>query len=453
MKKIALSLAATFGLLLWLGCENRLPLADIEFSSALKMRLYTEAEPEVEAQRDTLQLRAELVDEDNNLLSLDGRDYSLKATTGKLSGFTYFVSDTVSDSAVDTVVMTLRYNDGVDSVSDTLIVAVTPSESSIGFLPPERMSLTVRTDSVYMDGNWQLFVDAIVSDSLGDPVKDGTPVIFSIESSTIDTSQVTLGTIVYTGDTATIDNMRDQIPGDAINVITYTSAAIGAQVVLKATVQTDSTIVARDTLFFPVPTNNLKLNISDRNGGIVEVPNGGSAIAKFEVSLQDGFNAPIPRHVVNVSSLAGKIMPSAKVYDADSNVVGSIPVEGDTLIDSEEFWSKLIDTTFFDTTYEDTSKSWELPKIDTIIVDTLIFDTSDVLDSTIHDTTINHLLDNPYSGLTNAQGTFALWIRMNANEAPADDKIKTMNVQVELEEATTHHKENEFSFPVLFNKF
>ncbi len=386
-------------MLLLLACETRLPVDNIEFEEKLTLRLFVSEEAIVEAQSDTLNLLLVATDASNNIISLDGRDstISITPTFGKHYQRMYFYDKELDTLLVDTIIAQFVYNDGLDTASDTLFVTVSPSESTIGSLTPDKISLSIRTDTVYMDGGWNMFIDALVSDSLGNPVKDGIPVFFTIDSSTIDTSELLLGNLVETGDTAVIDINKDQIPGNALNVLQYSSAAIGAMIIIKAQIQTDSTIVAYDTLKLPVPEQNLKLVISDRNGGVVEVPRNGEALAKFEVSLQDGFNKPIPYHYVNVSSLAGRIIPNAKVYNDDSTmVIGSTPA----------------------------------------IIDSLEYDT----------------LDNPYSGYTDKDGTFDLYIKMSSAEAPIDDKVKTMGVQVEVEEATTHHKETDFSFQVLFIK-
>lgn len=451
IQKLLLAFLTAF--LFW-GCETRLPTEEIDFEQGLRAELYVSGDAVVEVDMDTLTLMVELLDTNNNVVALESVDTSyMIANVGRIQEDKYYYkspSDSIMmDSLVDTINLFVVYNDGLDTAKDELEVLVTPSESSIGFLPPDKISVSVRTDTVYMKGAWQMFIDAIVSDSLGNPVKDGTPVFFKIESSTVDTSLVVIRNIAETGDTANIDDVYDRVPGDAINVLTYKSEAIGATIVVKAMVQNDSSIVDYDTLILPVPTSNMKLVLSDRNGGVVEVPHNSEAIAKFEVFLRDGFNKPIPYHYVNAGALAGRIMPNAKVFNEDSSeVIGSMPVEGDTIIDSIVFDHEEIQIdTFYDTTL---ASMWPY---DTTITQRIEYDTLVIVDSTLYDTTTYELLDNPYSGYTDSSGAFPLWIKMSSNEAPLDSKINTLQVQVELEEATTHYKVTDFSFPVLFNKY
>lgn len=457
MKKRLLAIIPLLALIWHFGCETRLAIQEIDFEDELTLLLKSDSNKvDIDATKDTLTLLYEVFDKENNVISLKGKEeqVSLFAKYGKIANKEKYYYPIATDTLLyDTITMKFVYNDGLDSTIDKMAVTIHPKQNSIGFLPPDYINVNMRTDTVYQSGAfWNMFVDAIVSDSLGNPVEDGIAVLFSIESSSVDTSLVSLGNLASTGDTAKIGNIKSHILGEAINVFTYDSKAIGATVVIKASVRDNPSIFDLDTLILPVPKHNLKLMAHDRNGGLVKVKKSeDEQTAKILVTLRDAFNIPVPYHTVNISALGGNIVPNGKVYDSLGNWIGSTPIIQDSTWREECFeWDSLIvDTVYPDSVNPDTVgsvhddwKVWEKYPTDTICdpEEEPLFNYFPDYDT----------LPNPYSGYTNKNGEFMIHIKIDSYDKPADPDINTITVPVTLVEESTHLMNSDFSFSVIF---
>lgn len=458
MKKRFFALLPLLILIWHFGCETRMAVQEIEFEEELTLLLKCDSEKfEIDATKDTLTLLYEVFDTENNIISLVGKEDQIfvEAKFGKIANKSlYYFPETTDTLLLDTITMTFVYNDGLDSTVDQMAVTINPKQSSIGFLPPDYINVNMRTDTVYKSGaGWKMFVDAIVSDSLGNPVEDGIPVMFTIEEASVeDTSLVSLENLSATGDTAQIESVKSHILGEAINVFTYDSEAIGATVVIRAEVQDNPTIFDLDTLVLPVPRHNLKLMAHDRNGGLVKVKKSkDEQTAKILVTLRDAFDVPVPHHIVNVSALGGQIVANGKVYDSLDNWIGSTPIMQDSTWREECFtWDSLIvDTIYPDSvdadtvgTVHDDWKVWEkYPK------DTICDPDEEPLFNYFPDYDTLH---NPYSGYTDEKGEFMIYIKIDSYDKPADPDINTITVPITLVEESTHSMNSDFSFSVIF---
>lgn len=458
MKKRLFALLPLLALVWHFGCETRLAIQEIEFEDDLTLLLRSDSgKVDIDATKDTLTLLYEVFDKENNVISLKGKEeqISVVAKYGKIANKEkYFYPDTTESLLYDTITTTFFYNDGIDSASDKMAVTIHPKQNSIGFLPPDYINVNMRTDSVYKSGAyWKMFVDAIVSDSLGNPVEEGIAVMFTIEEASIeDTSLVSIENLTNTGDTAQIENIKSYILGEAINVFTYDSKAIGATVVIKAEVRDNPAIFDLDTLVLPVPKHNLKLMAHDRNGGLVKVKKSeDEQTAKILVTLRDAFNIPVPYHTVNISALGGQIVPNGKVYDTLGNWIGSTPIIQDSTWREECFtWDSLIvDTIYPDSINPDT--------VSTVLDDWKVWEKSpkDTICDPDEEPLFNYFpaydtLPNPYSGYTNENGEFMIHIKIDSYDKPADPDINTITVPVTLVEESTHLMNSDFSFSVIF---
>jgi len=397
------------------SCEYRTPVEEVEFEEEL--RIYLELDKEsLNSEDDSLVLSVTVIDDFNNKVVLDDVDTSsmflFSAVQGLVSAYTseseeensvvtskslliYTYPFEIDSAFVDTISVLFVYNNGNDTSTSSIEFEVKPLQSTVGSLPADYINLNMRTDTVYKSGAfWNMFVDAIVSDSLGNPVDNGVGVLFTIEDCSVDTSLVSLENVSLTGEFAIIGDNVAQIKGEAINVFTYDSKAIGATIVIKSQLVEDSTIYDFDTLVIPLPKEGLQLMAHNRSGGVILTSDNDRSTAIIAVTLRDAFNIPVPFHTIEISSNGGTISPNKYVYE-DGKVVGSTPVE-----------------------------RFEGTDVDT--------------------------LPNPFSGITDIDGEVIFWINVDQSEKPGSEEINTKEINVVIEQKETQLVNDDFSFTVQF---
>lgn len=362
----------------------------------------------VDAQVDTVALVVHLTDAQNNLIELSKsvtEQIHFKSNHGTIansfgvfpeSPFIYFFPNSIDTALNDIVTIDFTYNDNADTVRDSIELVVTPRLSAIGQLRPARINVSVRTDTVYKSGaGWKMLVDAHVSDTLGNPVVDDIPVLFTfVETKNLDTNLISLNNLAYTGEPCDLGDDCGSIAGEAISILTFDSRAISDTIVIRGTVDDGSGISSIDTLVIPLPVHGLKLKLHDRNGGVLYVKQGEDAISNVLVTLRDAFNVPIPGKTINVTPSGGILLPNCKVVNTNGKVIGSEPCE--FLAEEER-----------DTLY------------------------------------------NPFSGITDSNGEFRIRIRI-AYQDLQDPEMLYQSISIEVEENETHVMNTDFSFQVTF---
>ena len=310
----------------------------------------------------------------------------------------YVYPNEISDTLYDTVVAFYPVPLSKDTVKDTAFIRIDPLLEGSGYLPPAILNLEVGTDTVYKVGaGWKMFVFAKVSDSLGNPVRDGIAVNFSYDSSTVDTNLVSLVNVTQTGQKQCIESVCDSLPGQAISLLSFSSQAISDTLKLLAALEGKKSISSIDTLIIPLPKQGLLLEAHYRNAGDLIVDHGPDT-AKIEVTLKDAYKVPVPGKTVCVNPRGGYGVPSCYVRDENDVPIGSTPCgckEDDESCD---------------------------------------------------------LLPKPFCGLTDEEGSFMYKIVVEPR-FQLDPEVPKQTVQVELEEQETHVQNLEFNFDVLFPAF
>jgi hypothetical protein len=422
-------------LLAMMSCENRLP-TEQEPAGLPARALLVSVDParEVIAQVDTLQILAQLVDSNRNVIT-DAAPIRLGACRGLV------LTDISSENrqsgtharylyphAIDTILtdtLTAWYTTAdEDTLRESIALSIRPRSDAVGHLEPAHINVEIRTDSVYKAGGaWNMFVDAKVFDQMGNPVRDGRAVVFTFEESGVDTSLLGLRNLAQTGARTVItDGVGDSVVGNAISVLTYLSEAISKTVIVRATVVNDTGITSLDTLPLPLPTPGLKIEAHDNNAETIIVRGTTPDTASIRVTVRDAFNVPIAGRYVKVTAKPGIILPLCPVYDGNGTIIGSR--------------SCTCDTVFLDSCLVRDSLD------PAIITDTIC----------THHSAVHNCEPLPYtaSGITNADGEFIVKVVLISDHI-GDEANPTTEVFIELKERITH-KENdeEFSFPIFF---
>lgn len=344
-------LLAAVLLLALVTCENRLPVEPESDRPAESLLLTVDTDDAVIAQLDTVKISVLLVDTNMNVIA-DTFTIPLRARSGLLfplsgegsgtnekSEYLYYFPYDIDEVHYDTLTAWYLRPGKQDTLRASGVLTIKPRAAEVGYLEPAYVSVEIRTDSVYKSGgSWAMFVDAKVSDPMGNPVESGHTVVFSLEESGIDTSLLALHNLARTGDTTVIqlgqagEVYQVQADGDAISVLSYESKAVDKTVILRGTLAGDSSITDLDTLLLPLPTCELELTARYIKNTSMHVPLGESDTAVLRISLQDAFNVPIPgRRIRLTASPGGDVLPLCPVYDGNGAIVTSRVCTCDTV--------------------------------------------------------------------------------------------------------------------------
>jgi hypothetical protein len=326
MKKVLICAFAAFGLLA--GCEYRTPM---EFEEPPRIRIEPHPSNTIGARTQNLELDVIVTDADNNVLP-DTLAITFQTLFGVIvteenegtdigKQYMYYYPDSVSAILHDTVTAVLYYNGKSDSVTASTAITILPRDMAVGHLDPHSIRLEARSDTVFKAGaGWKMWYHATVSDSLDNPVTDSVSVVFSLVKGTVDTSQVSIGNISWTGASRCINDLCDSLGGEAITTLSYTSHAIGDSAIIRAQVM-GTDIVDFDTLELPLPRAGLHLFARDANLGPVIVDRFTPDTATFEVVLHDAFGVPVPGRRITLSVDGGELLPLCSARDERGDLV------------------------------------------------------------------------------------------------------------------------------------
>lgn len=181
--------------------------------------------------------------------------------------------------------------------------------------PPRPAHITVDVDTAATDASgpfWRLSASATLTTPSGDPLPDGTPVVFRIAPASLE-----IAAFGYTGNFPF--GGGEPVPGVAFTTLLYGGSETNDTVTVRAEYPSASAVLGNETtVCLPLVQGSATLATSPGNYSFT-YPGPGWAQILVQVSVEDGHGTPIDGQLVHVSAPVGwireDVMPAPDMED------------------------------------------------------------------------------------------------------------------------------------------